>query len=73
MRIKRQTKPQRKALKARGITPGKVAKDNPRGQARGGWSPFAPPAGRMDITDETEYDGFDRAKGTWFTHKPKGR
>lgn len=60
-----------KALKARGIRPGKVKASNPRGQATGGWSPFAPPSTRQDIVDDVEYDAFDR-KGRWFTHKPKG-
>lgn len=70
--FKRQTKPQRAALKARGVKPGKVTKSNPRGQATGGWSPFAPPAGRQDIADDVEYDAFDRARGGWFRHAPKG-
>jgi hypothetical protein len=72
--MKKVAKPQRsatKALKARGIRPGKVTKATPKGQATGGWSPFAPPTGRMDIADDVEYDAVDR-KGRWYTHKPKG-
>lgn len=61
-----------KTLRARGIKPGKVTKATPRGQATGGWSPFAPPTGRMDIADDVEYEAFDRVKGGWFRHKPKG-
>lgn len=60
-----------KALKERGILPSRTKK-NPSNQARGGWSPFAPAAGRMDVVDDVEYEAFDRARGTWFTHKPKG-
>lgn len=73
--MKRSSKPQRsakKALKARGIKPGKVTKATPRGQATGGWSPFAPPTGTQDIADDVEYEAFDRVKNRWFTHKPKG-
>lgn len=69
------TKAQRqaaKALRARGIKPGKVTKSNPRGQASGGWSPFAAPTGQMDVADDVEYEAFDRVKRSWFTHKPKG-
>lgn len=72
--MKRSSKPQRsakKALKARGITPGS-AKANKYGQASGGWSPFAAPAKQMDVVDDVEYDAFDRVKNRWFTHKPKG-
>ena len=61
-----------KALKARDIRPGKVTKATPRGQATGGWSPFGPPTGRMDVADDVEYEAFDRVKGSWFTRKPKG-
>lgn len=71
--MKRSSKPQRsakKALKTRGITPGST-KTNKYGQASGGWSPFAAPTGRMDVADDVEYDAFDRAKGSWFKHKPK--
>jgi len=64
-----QTKAQRTELKRRGITPGKVTKANPRGQASGGWSPFAAPKGRQDVVDNVEYEAFDRVKGTWFTNK----
>lgn len=73
--MKRSSKPQRnaaKALKGRGIKPGKVTKATPRGQATGGWSPFAPPTGTQDIADDVEYEAFDRVKNRWFTHKPKG-
>lgn len=73
--MKKVAKPQRtakKALRARGIKPGKVTKATPRGQATGGWSPFAPPTGRMDVADDVEYDAFDRVKGSWFTRKSKG-
>lgn len=72
--MKRSSKPQRsakKALKARGITPGST-KTNKYGQATGGWSPFAAPAKQMDVADDVEYDAFDRAKGRWYTNKPKG-
>lgn len=65
----RQSRAQRAALKARGIKPGKVTKATPRGQATGGWSPFAPPTGQMDVADDVEYEAFDRVKGSWFTHK----
>jgi len=48
------------------------------GQAKGApaspasnWTPFAAPKGQKDITDDTEYEAVDRAKGRWFTHKPK--
>lgn len=61
-----------KALKARGITPGKVSKTNKWGQATGGYSPFAAPSGQMNVADDVEYDAFDRVKRSWFTHKPKG-
>lgn len=73
--MKRSSKPQRsaaKALKARGIRRGKVTEATPRGQATGGWSPFAPPVGQQDIADDVEYAAFDRVKGGWFRHKPKG-
>lgn len=73
--MKKVSKPQRsakKALRARGIKPGKVAKSNPRGQATGGWSPFAPPVGQQDVADDVEYEAFDRVKGSWFSHKLKG-
>lgn len=68
-----QKRAQRAALKARGIRPApkQPKASNPRGQATGGWSPFAPPSTRQDIVDDVEYDAFDR-KGRWFTHKPKG-
>jgi hypothetical protein len=69
----KQTRAQRAELKRRGITPGKVTKSTPRGQATGGWSPFAPPVGRQDIADDVEYEAYDRAKGSWFTRKPKGQ
>lgn len=70
----RQNRQQRAALKARGIKPGKVTAKNPHGQAQGGWSPFAasPTPARMEPVDDVEYDAFDRARGKWFTHKPKG-
>lgn len=71
MKGNRQTRAQRAALKGRGILPSKTRK-NPSNQARGGWSPFAPPAERMDVADDVEYEAFDRVKGRWFTHKPKG-
>lgn len=71
--MKRASKPQRTAKKAalrgRGIKPGKIAKANPRGQATGGWSPFAPPAGRMDVADDVEYEAYDRVRRGWFTNK----
>jgi hypothetical protein len=73
--MKRSSKPQRsakKALKARDITPGST-KANKYGQATGGWSPFAAPAKQMDVADDVEYDAFDRAKGRWYTNKPKGQ
>jgi hypothetical protein len=35
------------------------------------WTPFAAPKGRQDIADDVEYEAVDRAKGRWFTHKPK--
>ena len=73
--MKKVAKPQRsatKALKARGIRRGKVTEATPRGQATGGWSPFAPPTGRQDIADDVEYEAFDRVKGRWYSHKPKG-
>jgi hypothetical protein len=72
----KQTRAQRSELKRRGITPGKVTKKNPRGQASGGWSPFgssAPVPARMEPVDDVEYDGFDRVKRSWFTNKPKGK
>jgi hypothetical protein len=72
----KQTRAQRAALKTRGITPGKVTKSNPRGQARGGWSPFGssdPVPARMEPVDDVEYDAFDRVKAGWFRHKPKGK
>lgn len=71
----RQSRQHRAALKARGIKPGKVTKANPRGQASGGWSPFAssPAPARMEPVDDVEYDAFDRAKARWFHHKPKGQ
>lgn len=71
--MKRSSKPQRsakKALKARGITPGST-KTNKWGQATGGYSPFAAPTGQMNVVDDVEYEAFDRVKGRWFTHKPK--
>lgn len=71
MKGNRQTRAQRAALKGRGILPSKTRK-NPSNQARGGWSPFAPPAEHMDVADDVEYDAFDRARGRWITHKPKG-
>lgn len=70
--MRKVAKPQRtakKALKARGIKPGKVSKSNPHGQASGGWSPFAPPVGQQDVADDVEYDAFDRVKGSWFTNR----
>jgi hypothetical protein len=67
----KQTREQRSALKARDIKPGKVTKTNKWGQASGGYSPFAAPAGRKDITDDVEYEAYDRVKGRWFTHKAK--
>jgi hypothetical protein len=70
----KQTRAQRSELKRRGITPGKVSKSNPKGQASGGWSPFgtstATPA-RMEPVDDVAYDAFDRVKGKWFRHAPK--
>lgn len=72
--MKKVAKPQRtakKALRARGIKPGKVTKATPRGQATGGWSPFAPPTGRMDVADDVEYEAYDRVEKSWFTHRPK--
>jgi hypothetical protein len=73
--MKKIGRPQRtakKALKARGITPGKVTKTNKWGQATGGYSPFAAPKGQMNVADDIEYEAFDRVKGGWFRHKPKG-
>jgi hypothetical protein len=74
MKGSRQTRAQRAALKQRGIKPGKVTKANPRGQASGGWSPFAaaPTPARMEPVDDVAYDAFDRAGRRWFTHRPKG-
>lgn len=72
--MKKISKPQRsakKALRVRGIKPGKVTKATPRGQATGGWSPFAPPTGRMDVVDDVEYEAYDRVEKSWFTHRPK--
>ena len=72
--MKKVAKPQRsakKALKARGITPGST-KTNKYGQATGGWSPFGPPSGQMDVADDVEYEAYDRVKRGWFRHKPKG-
>lgn len=60
-----------KQLKSRGIKPGST-KTNKWGQATGGYSPFAPSAGQMDVADDVEYEAFDRVKRSWFTHKPKG-
>lgn len=67
----RQSRQQRAALKARGIKPGKRTASNPHGQASGGWSPFAAPAGQMDVADDVEYEAFDRVKGEWITYEPK--
>lgn len=63
-----------KQLKGRGIRPGKVTKTNKWGQATGGYSPFAPSAGQMDVADDVEYEAYDRVNkgGHWFTHRPKG-
>lgn len=72
MKFKRQSRDAKAALKTRGIKPGKVTKATPRGQATGGWSPFAAPAGQQDVADDVEYDAFDRVKQSWFTNKPKG-
>jgi hypothetical protein len=68
---RKQNRAEKAALKSRGIKPGKVTKTNKWGQASGGYSPFAAPAGRKDITDDVEYEAYDRVKGRWFTHKPK--
>jgi hypothetical protein len=67
----KQTREQRSALKARDIKPGKVTKTNKWGQASGGYSPFAPAKGQMDIVDDVQYDAYDRVKRSWFTHNPK--
>jgi hypothetical protein len=72
----KQTRAQRAELKRRGITPGKVTKNNKYGQASGGWSPFgasAPVPARMEPVDDVAYDAFDGVKRSWFTHKPKGK
>lgn len=69
----RQSRQQRAALKARDIKPGKATKAAPRGQATGGWSPFAPAVGQQDIADDIEYEAYDRARGKWITHRPKGK
>jgi hypothetical protein len=71
----KQSRQQRASLKARGIRPApkKATAQNPKGQATGGWSPFAPPAGQQDIADDVEYEAYDRVKRGWFTHKPKGQ
>lgn len=71
MRGQRQTRAQRAALKARNILPSRTRK-NPSNQARGGWTPFGPPTGQMDVADDVEYEAFDRARGRWVKHKPKG-
>lgn len=68
----RQSRAQRAALRERGIKPGKTTKSNRRGQASGGWSPFAAPAGQQDVADDVEYEAYDRARGAWVTHKPRG-
>jgi len=72
LRKSAQTRAQRAELKSRGIRPGKVTKATPRGQATGGWSPFGPPTGQQDVADDVEYEAFDRARGVWIKHKPKG-
>lgn len=71
----KQTRAQRAELKRRGITPGKVTKNNKYGQASGGWSPFAssPGPARMEPVDDVPYDAFDRVKNRWFAYKPKGK
>lgn len=69
MKRRELSRTQRAALKARGIKPGKVTKTTPRGQATGGWSPFAPSTGQQDIADDVEYEAYDRARGSWFTRK----
>jgi hypothetical protein len=71
----KQTRAQRAALKSRGIKPGKVTAKSKHGQASGGWSPFAasPTPARMEPVDDVPYEAFDRAKRSWFTHKPKGK
>lgn len=75
MKGQRQTRQQRAALKARGIkhAPKKASAANPRQQASGGWSPFAPPAGQQDVADDVEYEAFDRARGGWFTNRGRGK
>lgn len=70
MKGNRQTRAQRAALKARNIVPSRTRK-NPSEQARGGWTPFGPPTGRMDVADDVEYEAFDRVKGRWYTNKPQ--
>jgi len=47
------------------------AKSAPVRAKASNWSPFAAPKGQQDITDDTEYIAFDRAKNRWFAHKPK--
>jgi hypothetical protein len=53
--------------------PRKASAANPRRQATGGWSPFAPPAGQQDVADDVEYDAFDGARGGWFTNRGRGK
>ena len=72
MKGNRQTRAQRAALKGRGILPSKTRK-NPSNQARGGWTPFGPPTGRMDVADDVEYEAYDRARGGWFTNRGRGK
>lgn len=72
----RRTREAKAALKSRGIKPGKKTKANPKGQATGGWSPFAAPTGQADICGSCgmtggngSYEAYDRVAGAWFTYK----
>lgn len=47
------------------------AKSAPSRPTASTWTPFAAPKGQQDITDDTQYDAFDRVKRSWFTRKPK--
>jgi hypothetical protein len=37
------------------------------------WTPFAEQPKRKPVSDDTEYEAFDRVRGGWFKHTPKGK
>lgn len=68
MKMKRSTQPE--------AADSRKARQVPKrdyGQAKGGWTPFGPPAGQQDIPDVLDYEAFDTDKQRWYNYRGKQR